>query len=134
MQFEFKTDVIKVTEGDKFFNLPLLDPNGTPFTEESATAYLNGIDLNTVWVTPTVTTQVSPIEFKLLFTGPERVAIKAARQTDALVDDFFDIIEDPRLTHVNLTLTSTQQAVGYLASQGLIAAERVSQILSGEFQ
>lgn len=78
--------------------------------------------------------KVSPIEFKLLFTAQERVAIKAARQTDPIIDDFYDIVEDPRLTHVNLSLQSTQDAVGYLAVQGLIDPERVAHILAGEVQ
>lgn len=86
--------------------------------------------------------QVSPIEFKLLWTSPERLALKAARATDPVVDDFFDIIEDPRLTHVNLALASTQQGIDYCLSK-LVAANvlqsadvpaRREQILSGEFQ
>lgn len=75
--------------------------------------------------------QVSPVEFKLLFTSPERVAIKAARASDPVVDDFYDIVEDPRLTFVDLGLQSTQDAIGYMATHGLIAPERVAVILSG---
>lgn len=87
-----------------------------------------------VEVTPTVETleRISPVEFKLRFTPQERVAIRAARQTDAMVDDFFDIIDDPRLTYVDLTLTSTIEAVNYLASVNLIAADRVDEILDTE--
>lgn len=76
--------------------------------------------------------KVSPIEFKLLFTAAERVAIKAARASDPMVDDFMDIVEDVRLTHVDLGLQSTRDAVAYLAAQGLIDPGRVSQVLSGE--
>ena len=75
--------------------------------------------------------KVSPVEFKLLFTSPERVAIKAARQTDPIVDDFFSIVEDPRLTHVDLGLSSTADGLAYLVSQNLLTAERRAQILSG---
>lgn len=78
--------------------------------------------------------KVSPVEFKLLFTAPERVAIKTARSSDPVLDDFFDIIEDPRLTHIDLGLQSTRDAIGYLAEQGLIGAERVEQILAGVMQ
>lgn len=81
-----------------------------------------------------VAVTVSPIEFKLLFTWQERIAIKTARATDPVIDDFYDIVEDPRLTHVNLSLNSTQQAIGYLATKELIAPERVAQILSGVVQ
>ncbi len=74
--------------------------------------------------------KVSPVEFKLLFTAQERVAIKSARATDPVIDDFFDIVEDPRLTHVNLGLTSTQEALAYLEAQGLITTTRRQEILA----
>lgn len=86
--------------------------------------------------------QVSPIEFKLLWTSPERLTLKSIRQTDPVMDDFFDIIEDPRLTHVNLALASTQQGIDYCLAKLVEAAVltevdvpvRREQILSGEFQ
>lgn len=74
---------------------------------------------------------VSPMEFKLLFTATERVAIKAARATDAVIDDFFDIVDDPRLTLVNLSLQSTKDAIAYLAAQSLVTEERATEILTG---
>lgn len=77
---------------------------------------------------------VSPVEFKLLFTAPERVAIKFARTDDPIVDDFFDLIEDPRLSGVNLGLQSTQDALDYLISKSLIAPARKAEILSGVVQ
>lgn len=75
--------------------------------------------------------QVSPVEFKLLFTSQERVAIHNARATDFAVDDFFGILDDPRLQYVDLNLASTQDALNYFASTGLIDAARIPQILSG---
>lgn len=78
--------------------------------------------------------KVSPVQFKLLFTPQERVAIKAARATDPVIDDFYDIVEDVRLTHVDLGLKSTQAAIGYLAQQGLINQSRVSEIMQGQVQ
>lgn len=78
--------------------------------------------------------RVSPVEFKLLFTAQERVAIKAARATDPVIDDFFDIVEDPRLTHVNLGLQSTQDALAYLEATGLITTARRQEILAGQVQ
>lgn len=75
---------------------------------------------------------VSPIEFKLLFTAAERLAIKQARHTDPLIDDFFSIVEDSRLTHVNLGLSSTQEALTHLVTAGLITAVRKQQILSAQ--
>lgn len=73
--------------------------------------------------------KVSPIEFKLLFTVQERVAIKAS--ADAIVQDFFSIVEDPRLTHVDLALKSTQDALSYLEALSLIAEGRKDEILTG---
>ena len=80
---------------------------------------------------PSEATKVSPVEFKLLFTSAERVAIKAARATDQVIDDFYDIVEDLRLTFVDLGLRSTQDALSYMVAQGLLTDERRSEILAG---
>lgn len=77
---------------------------------------------------------VSPVEFKLLFTAAERVAIKTARGADPVIDDFFEIVEDPRLTHVDLGLQSTSDAIDYLIGKKLVSAERREAILSGSLQ
>lgn len=74
---------------------------------------------------------ISPVEFKLLFTPQERLAIKAARATDDIIDDLFTILDDPRLTVVNLNLDSNKDAVAYLQSKGLITAERKEEIMTG---
>ncbi len=78
---------------------------------------------------PAAAPKVSPVQFKLLFTVTERVAIKAS--DDKLVQDFFEIVNDPRLTFVDLGLESTQQALQYLATKALIAPGRPAQILTG---
>jgi len=75
--------------------------------------------------------KVSPVEFKMLFTSMERVAIRTARSTDPTVDDFFDLVEDPRLSYVNLALPSVQGALHYLAATQLITDARIPEILSG---
>lgn len=73
--------------------------------------------------------KVSPVEFKLLFTAQERVAIKTSN--DAIVQDFFELVNDPRLTHVNLALQSTQDALAYLTAIGILANGRAAQIITG---
>ncbi len=78
--------------------------------------------------------KVSPVEFMLLFTSPERVAIKTARIADPIIDDFLDIVEDPRLTQVDLGLKSTQDALSYFVSLGILTAERRTEILTGELK
>lgn len=75
--------------------------------------------------------KVTPVQFKLLFTSPERVAIKAARATDPVVDDLWELVEDPRMTEVDFGLKSVRDSIEYLATAGLIAPERVAEIISG---
>jgi hypothetical protein len=51
-----------------------------------------------------------------------------------VVQDFFEIINDPRLTHVDLGLQSTQDAMSYLVAVNLLTAERRAEILLGQVQ
>ena len=91
-----------------------------------------------VWVNPTVTTieavivptlpMLSPVEFKMLFTSAERIAIKSS--TDPVVIDFFELISDPRLTQVDRNLQSVKDAIAYLESKGLIAVGRLAEIFA----
>lgn len=79
-----------------------------------------------------VAARVSPVQFKLLFTAAERVAIKAARASNAVVDDYFSIVDDARLTHVDLGLSSTAAGLAYLVAKNLLTAERAAAILANE--
>jgi hypothetical protein len=92
------------------------------------------------WAAPAPTPQpepeptypkVTPVEFKMLFASAERIAIKAARETDPVIDDYFDIVEDPRLQVVDLGLHSVQEGIHYLQTIGILTEDRVSQILAG---
>ena len=76
---------------------------------------------------------VSPVQFKLLMTVQERVAIKAARPTDAILDDLFEILEDPRLNEVDFNLKSTRDSIAYLVEKELITENRAVQIIDGVF-
>ena len=76
--------------------------------------------------------KVTPVQFKMLFTSPERVAIKAERATDPVVDDLWDLVEDPRMTEVDFGLKSVRDSVGYLATVELITPDRVAEIISGK--
>lgn len=78
---------------------------------------------------PTEAPKVSTIEFKLLFTSGERIAIKSS--TDPVVQDFYEITNDPRLTHVDLGLRSTQDAIAYLVHVGILTQVRADAILAG---
>ena len=101
------------------------------------------VRIDGVWSEPAPTPQpeptptypkVSPVEFLLLFTSAERVAIRAVRPDDPVIDDFFDIVEDPRLTFVDLGLPSVQGALHYLAAAQLITDARREEILTGKVQ
>lgn len=83
---------------------------------------------------PAESTKVSPVEFKLLFTPQERVAMKVARAADPVIEDFYDIVEDQRLTHVDLGLQSTKDALAYMVSQELLTAARREEIMLGKVQ
>lgn len=72
---------------------------------------------------------VSPVEFKLLFSSQERIAIKTSN--DPIVQDFFELVNDPRLTQVNLALKSTQDALDYMTAVGLLAVGRKDEIVTG---
>lgn len=84
--------------------------------------------------------KVGPTEFKLLWSIQERLKLKELRPNDPIIDDFFEIIEDPRLTEVNLGLASTADSVNYCLSQlvsaGVITEAdvpvRQDEILSGQ--
>ena len=76
----------------------------------------------------------SPVEFKLLFTPAERVQLRSLVSTDPVIADFFAIIDDPRLTFVNLSLSSTVAALDYLVGLDVLTSARKTAILNGEFQ
>lgn len=114
-------------------DLPLMPSDWVLVKSDTANIgddYINGVFVAqaTPYVEPPKVTSVSPIEFKLRFTPQERVAIYAS--TDPIVKDFVSIIEDSRLTKVNLTLQSTIDAINYLATQGLITEARATEILA----
>lgn len=57
--------------------------------------------------------KVGAIKFKLLFTSPERIKAKELRASDAIIDDFWSILDDPRTDDVDLNLASIQGAIEY---------------------
>jgi len=89
--------------------------------------------------TPTYA-QVSPVQFKLLFTSAERLAIKTLKTTDPMVEDFYEIVDDPRLETVDFSLQSVRDGVTYvfgkLVEGGTLTQEemdaRLPQVFTGE--
>lgn len=66
--------------------------------------------------------------FLLRFTGPERVAIKAARATDPMIDDLWEILD--ALSEVHLDHPEMVRGLSYLTQQGLLAQGRAAEILN----
>ena len=56
-----------------------------------------------------------------------------AKATDEILQDGFEILEDPRLTVVDFSLQSVRDLIDYMVSLSLITAERVIEIKDGEF-
>lgn len=87
---------------------------------------------------PTEAPKVSPVEFKLLFTAQERVAIK--QSGDPIIQDFFELVENQRIVNaadpnrglIDLGLQSTKDAIGYLQSNQFLTADRAAEILAGK--
>jgi len=78
--------------------------------------------------------EVDPITFKLLFTSAERIAAKALRATDPLIDDFWSILDDPRTRSVDMRIPSIQAVIEHTLDAIDAAPERKDQILQGIVQ
>jgi len=76
--------------------------------------------------------KISPLEFKMLFTVTERIAIKNLKLTDEIICDWYEILDDPRLKEVDLGLKSTQDGLNYLVSKDVLEESRVSEILEAK--
>ena len=88
---------------------------------------------------PTPSVQVAPvppkvsvIEYKMLFTSAERIAVKAS--TDPVIIDLQELMNDPRTVNVDLSLKSISDTLDYMTYLGLIAPGRKAEILTGEIQ
>jgi hypothetical protein len=70
----------------------------------------------------------SKLDFLQRFTVQERIEIRRAASTNPIVEDFMHLMDLSE--NINLTHVATQQGVGYLEQQGLIAAGRAAQVLA----
>jgi hypothetical protein len=88
------------------------------------------VDIVPRHVPPTVT----PAQFKMLMLAelPEILPLKSSDET---VSAFFSVVDDPRLTEVDLSLTSVQNGIKYCLTKigrtEAQLAQRMSEILSG---
>ena len=76
---------------------------------------------------------ISPISFKLRFTSTERVAIYSAVDSDPVIKDWVSILDDQRLTTVDLTSDGTKDAVAYLVTKKILTQTRANKILEVQF-
>lgn len=79
---------------------------------------------------------ITPPQFKLLML-PDLAEIMEAAKTDVTMATFLDVVNDPRLTEVDLSLQSVQNGIQYcLAKIGRTADQigaRMTQILTGKW-
>ena len=76
--------------------------------------------------------KVTVIEYKMLFTSAERIAVKAS--ADPVIIDLQELMNDPRTVNVDLSLQSISDALDYMTGLGLIAVGRKAEILTGEIK
>ena len=84
--------------------------------------------------------KITPVEFKLLFLLTERVKIAELRENDAVLRDFYSMLDDPRLTVVDLSKRTIIDAVRYtfdaLVNAGAVSDEdeekRIGEVLGGQ--
>ena len=74
--------------------------------------------------------KVGPIEFQMLFTMAEQIAIEDS--VDRVVRRFMKLVDDPRLPYVDLSLNSVGDALDYMTAIGLLTAGRKAEILTGK--
>ena len=75
--------------------------------------------------------KLSPAQFKMCFTAAERIAVKNLLATDAVLADAYSVLDDPRLTTVDLSLASNQAMIDYLVTLAVLTAERAAQVKAG---
>lgn len=91
--------------------------------------HAENVDVTPV-VDPVVTQQVwSPVDFLRRFTPAERIGARAARKTDPILDDFYALLEQsPQILSDD---PDVALGLGYMAQQGLLTVERMTEILNG---
>lgn len=71
---------------------------------------------------------LSQLDFLRRFTVQERVAVREAAKTDAIVADFLDLLN--RATEIHVDAPDTIAGIGYLVSVSLLTEPRAAEILA----
>ena len=79
---------------------------------------------------PHYETRIGKAEFLMLFTSEERVAIRAERNNDPIVSDFFFVLEISEF--IDVKEDTAINGVNYLASKNLLTPQRAAAILKGK--
>jgi hypothetical protein len=117
---------------EQFITVPDDTSTSDHFDGEAWTKYVPP-ELPAVLPVPPV---VTPPEFKLLILD-ELPEIMEAAQTDIKIAAFMEVVNDPRLTEVDLSLKSVQNGLKYCLKQigrtDTVISERMDEILSGKW-
>lgn len=70
--------------------------------------------------------RLTRVQFMQRFTTPERIAIRTARATDPVVEDFMQMVE--LAEYISNQDPNLEPGLGYLAQQGLITSDRIAEI------
>ena len=81
------------------------------------------------WFEDIPSRMVTTLAFKLLFTQTERIALKAARASDPVIDDYWDLV-DSAPNGIDLAHPVIGFGLDYLITQSIIAPERKAIILA----
>lgn len=83
-------------------------------------------------VAPVEDRRVTKLAFKNRMTQAERIAVRVASASDAIIYDFMDLVSDAQF--IDLDRADTQAGVNYLEAQGHLAVGRASEILNNPIQ
>lgn len=129
------TDPYSIYHADvaKFYTSDVPDnaENGDTFANGVLTKKVIPVEVPPEPVAP-VPPKVTVIEYKMLFTSAERIAVKAS--ADPVIIDLQELMNDPRTVNVDLSLQSISDALDYMTGLGLIAVGRKAEILTGEIK
>lgn len=81
-----------------------------------------------VIATPTPEFKITKLAFKNRMTQAERIAIRNASQTNPIIYDFLDLVNDAQF--IDLTRSDTVAGVNYLESEELLTEGRANEILT----
>lgn len=77
--------------------------------------------------------QPTALQFLLMLTAAEQVAIREAAKSDPMVGVLVTMVDDPRLTFVDLTNATVIEGIQYLTTTtpALLTKERAARLLKG---